>query len=444
MSTSTISDTSPVDGRLRDVLGRSALRLAGLLVLLLTAALVASLATWNVDDPSFTHAADTPVANLLGVPGAVAADLGMQFLGLGVLGLVFPLIVVGWRLSRPEPAAAAVPAAACLGRRNAAALGRLSCLPVVAQWPLPTGLGGAAGDLVISAAEWLVGGSPSAGLYAAMTVVFGGLSLGLLWASCMGGQARPVARAQRRTAAAKAPRRMSSRDDEESPSRGLAQLAAGALAHMSLAARAAVRRRLAHPPQAARPASRDSGRRELARREPAPAPLASPAPVVPRAPLQLATRREPQFGGAPASRAPEPAVFEADTFEDEDEGLDAVPAPLPSVRAPQPVAAPAPERIAPLRQPPTLRIPDSWKFGRKSAAKAEEPHFEPVAEAEIDEDECEADFKAPAAPSLIQPPVRPIVQAASAKPKAAPRVLGQAPRQAAAAVDTFELPRWSC
>jgi hypothetical protein len=159
MSTSTISDTSPVDGRLRDVLGRSALRLAGLLVLLLTAALVASLATWNVDDPSFTHAADTPVANLLGVPGAVAADLGMQFLGLGVLGLVFPLIVVGWRLSRLNPprrpfrqllawsaecCCSRPPCPACPSWRNGRCRPASAAPGAISSFPLPNGSSAAA------------------------------------------------------------------------------------------------------------------------------------------------------------------------------------------------------------------------------------------------------------------------------------------------------------
>ena len=41
-----------------------------------------ALASWSVDDPSFNHAASGPVHNLLGAPGAIAADLIMQLLGL--------------------------------------------------------------------------------------------------------------------------------------------------------------------------------------------------------------------------------------------------------------------------------------------------------------------------------------------------------------------------
>jgi S-DNA-T family DNA segregation ATPase FtsK/SpoIIIE len=257
----------------------------------------------------------------------------------------------------------------------------------------------------------------------------------------MGGQARPAALAGRR-AVAKAPRRPAVRDEEESPSRGLAQLAAGALAHMSLSAKAALRRRMARPPQAAPSVARASSRRELVRREPA------PVGVAPRPPLRGATRQEPQFGLAPAARAPEPVVFDREVdFEAADDEWGAAPAPSlvqapepvfasPAVHVPEPTTPSVPERTAPIRQPPTLRIPESWKFGRKSAVKAEEPRFEPVATAE---DEDEAEFSPPAPLPVAKAPARSIVQAAAPKPKLVPRVQGQAPRHVVTA-DTFDLP----
>ena len=41
-----------------------------------------TLASWSVDDPSFNQAASGLGRNLLGAPGAIAADLIMQLLGL--------------------------------------------------------------------------------------------------------------------------------------------------------------------------------------------------------------------------------------------------------------------------------------------------------------------------------------------------------------------------
>src|SRR3954468_13056288 len=70
----------------------------GIVVLALAAALAVALATWSVQDPSLTHATKAPVRNLLGLPGAISADLLMQLLGLSSIALLFPAAVWGWRL----------------------------------------------------------------------------------------------------------------------------------------------------------------------------------------------------------------------------------------------------------------------------------------------------------------------------------------------------------
>ncbi len=140
----------------------------------LSAALLASLITWHVDDPSLSYAVDGPARNILGRPGAAFADLAMQFFGFAVVGIVFPLALLGWNLFRLH-----------LPRRPLRQLvlwllgtltlsTALACLPIMALWPLPTGLGGAVGDLTLGIAEWFGGGTLSPGLYAALCVVIGG------------------------------------------------------------------------------------------------------------------------------------------------------------------------------------------------------------------------------------------------------------------------------
>jgi S-DNA-T family DNA segregation ATPase FtsK/SpoIIIE len=57
-----------------------------------------ALASWSVDHPSFNHAASGPVHNVLGAPGASAADLIMQLLGLSSIVFLAPPILWGWRL----------------------------------------------------------------------------------------------------------------------------------------------------------------------------------------------------------------------------------------------------------------------------------------------------------------------------------------------------------
>ena len=167
--------------------------------------MLASLVTWHVDDPSFSYAIDGPAHNLLGRPGAAFADLAMQFFGFAVVGIVFPLALSGWNLfacacraGRSASSSPGSPARCCWRPRSPAC----RCCE---QWPLPTGLGGAAGDLVLGFAEWFGGGALSGGLYAALFVVLVGLSLGLLWASCLlAAVGRCATRAARQTAAAAA------------------------------------------------------------------------------------------------------------------------------------------------------------------------------------------------------------------------------------------------
>jgi DNA segregation ATPase FtsK/SpoIIIE, S-DNA-T family len=121
-----------------------------------------ALATWNVQDPSLSHATKASVRNLLGLPGAIAADLMMQLLGLAALALVLPVAVWGWRLvtHRPIDRERLRLVLWIFGTLCAAAFA--SCLPLIARWPLPTGLGGVVGDFMLRLPA-LFNGAPLAG-----------------------------------------------------------------------------------------------------------------------------------------------------------------------------------------------------------------------------------------------------------------------------------------
>ena len=75
-------------------------RLIGMLVLAIVGLLMVALASWSVDDPSLSYATSKPVANWLGFPGAVIADISFQVLGLGVIVLLIPLALWGWSFVR--------------------------------------------------------------------------------------------------------------------------------------------------------------------------------------------------------------------------------------------------------------------------------------------------------------------------------------------------------
>src|SRR5581483_2534252 len=83
---------------LRDSLTRRLRELSGLALILLALVLALALATWSVKDPSLSHATNAPIRNMLGMPGAVVADLLMQLLGLAAIALMLPIAVWGWRL----------------------------------------------------------------------------------------------------------------------------------------------------------------------------------------------------------------------------------------------------------------------------------------------------------------------------------------------------------
>jgi S-DNA-T family DNA segregation ATPase FtsK/SpoIIIE len=134
---------------LRAAVRRRLAECGGVGLMTIAAMMIVALATWSVQDPSLSHATNAPVRNLLGVPGAISADLMMQLLGLASMYLVLPVIVWGVRLIAHRQS----------GRHWRRMLfwmaGLLfatvfaSCLPRTATWPLPTGLGGVVGDALL-------------------------------------------------------------------------------------------------------------------------------------------------------------------------------------------------------------------------------------------------------------------------------------------------------
>ncbi len=147
-SRSARSEESAIPAGLKRFLGNRMRELAGLMLLAFTVGIALALATWSADDPSLNYAVDKSPQNLLGYPGAVAADLLMQLFGLGVIGLIVPMIAWSTRwlshgeIGRPlKRALASVFGAAVLAAF-------MSVFPPPATWPLPSGLGGFAGDLL--------------------------------------------------------------------------------------------------------------------------------------------------------------------------------------------------------------------------------------------------------------------------------------------------------
>ena len=152
------SDKQPVDQIVLPLwLTRPVRAFGGLALLLICLGVGLALATWNVADPSWSHATDAGARNILGYPGAALADLLMQFFGLGAISILVPLFVWGWagllgrRLDRK-------------GRRFLFAVAGLvlssaavATLPLTPTWPLPTAMGGVTGDALLALPALLLG-----------------------------------------------------------------------------------------------------------------------------------------------------------------------------------------------------------------------------------------------------------------------------------------------
>ena len=231
---------------------RQAQRIGGLVMIALTFVAIAALATWNVADPSFSYAADNPITNAIGFPGAAFADLAMQFFGLGALFLVLPMLAWGYWLYRGElPGRTGQRALAWLAGAILAA-GVFSCYPRGATWPLPNGLGGVFGDVVLKLPGLVLGGYPTGLAAAIIGLVLCGPAIWLLAYGCgairrVEAEAQPAPRRRARTAPA-----MDAEDDDfEEDVAGGGFAFAGAVTHWWLSFRAAIDRASARHPRSA-------------------------------------------------------------------------------------------------------------------------------------------------------------------------------------------------
>ena len=322
---------------LQNFLRRQAARGLGLLILALVAFCLASLGTWNVADPSFSYATDNPVMNAMGYPGAVYSDISMQFFGLASVAGLVPavfwgvILVAGRGIDRP-------------GRRLASwilgsilAAGVAGCLTPPVTWPLPTGLGGVFGDMVLSAPAFFTGDYPTGilGVVVAAVLIGPAAWLTLYGAGVFGRSAMPAPAVEPEEAAF-------DEEELEEEDEGEGYVALGVLTHWWLYLTAFFRRHFAiHGPDA--PEEYDI-------------PSTAPAVLAARAADQK-MRIEPGFGEDD---------FDIVPFE---EGLEPRPAPRAGLvhQAPSPgqrVANPAPRPVpgARLRREAQSSLLDSGEF----------------------------------------------------------------------------------
>ncbi|NDV87431.1 DNA translocase FtsK [Aurantimonas aggregata] len=210
---------------------------AGLLGL--AAYLGVACATWTVTDPSLSQSNQNMVENWAGSSGAIVADLAMQVFGLAAallvaLPAIWGLILLSgrsidhiWRRAWYGVAGIVLAAAA------------LGCLPAPEGWPLPIGLGGVAGDIVLKFPALATGAFPEGFLAVVLALM---MAAPAAWLFLNG--AGLIDR--REAVAAPAGRRAAPQDDvdDEDPGESRFALLFGALAHTAYSARSAIGRRL--------------------------------------------------------------------------------------------------------------------------------------------------------------------------------------------------------
>ncbi|MGI9388215.1 MAG: DNA translocase FtsK 4TM domain-containing protein, partial [Methyloligellaceae bacterium] len=128
---------------------------AGLFALSLAA--WASLVSWSIHDPSLNNATREGPANWLAYWGATVADLSIQSVGLCSIALFLPLAAWGRYIAFGQIPPRAKQRLAAWPVGVIALAGGLSVLPEPDSWPLPNGLGGIVGDLILSASGFVFG-----------------------------------------------------------------------------------------------------------------------------------------------------------------------------------------------------------------------------------------------------------------------------------------------
>ncbi|CDO40881.1 FtsK/SpoIIIE family DNA translocase [Bartonella henselae] len=117
---------------------------------------VFALATWNVADPSLTHATKNEIINSMGWTGAIFSDFFMQFFGLASLGVLLPPLFWSFLLLAQKNIHNLVfrlflwvVSTTCF----LISFALMTPLAPFTNWPLPMGLGGVLGDKVLSVAS---------------------------------------------------------------------------------------------------------------------------------------------------------------------------------------------------------------------------------------------------------------------------------------------------
>ncbi|MGN7294998.1 DNA translocase FtsK 4TM domain-containing protein [Rhizobium sp. SAFR-030] len=233
---------------------RQVLALGGFALFLGLALAVAALATWNVRDPSFSYATSSAPTNILGFPGAAFADLMMQFVGLASILALLPILSWALALIVGRPVTRLPARLGSWAAGNVMGAATLGCFPAPLTWPIPNGIGGVIGDMILRFPGLFIGTYPTGTLAMILGVICAVPTAGLLLFAAgllrneerdeEGDDAEMPAPVRR-----KAHEEAADEEDDDSGFGGF--LAFGAMAHYWYTAQARMRRLLRIKPRSA-------------------------------------------------------------------------------------------------------------------------------------------------------------------------------------------------
>ncbi|MCJ7994504.1 DNA translocase FtsK [Rhizobium cremeum] len=361
---------------------RQVLALLGFLIFLALVLAVAALATWNVADPSLSYATANEPTNILGHGGAIFADVMMQFFGLASLLSLLPVLawslalITGRRLHRIPARIAAWFVGAIV---SSAVVG---CFPPPATWPIPNGIGGVFGDMILRFPSLFIGAYPTG----TVSMILGALlALPAAWlllfaAGLIGRDPLEEDEEEETLAERRKPLARTVPAEEEDDEEGPIALALGAFTHNWYTIRARARRLLGMKPV------------DRSRHFEQPYDFNDDEfgtlnePIRPKAPNSL-ERREPSLDGAPRVLAPKrhlvsPPPISVDSDDDYDDppfDLDDMPPrpagilPDDSGWSPSPPTARGADRPAPRVAAPAPRPKQGARIERDAQASLLRP-----------------------------------------------------------------------
>lgn len=150
-------DPQHLNPTVREGIGSQFSVLAGLGLLIAVGFCFASLATWAVTDPSLSYANGGKVTNLLGYPGAIFADLAIQFFGLASAIALIPPALWGWSKLLQRSLASLKKSLFYWVISILVSAAAFSCLSTPENWPLPVNLGGVIGDMILKVPAFFLG-----------------------------------------------------------------------------------------------------------------------------------------------------------------------------------------------------------------------------------------------------------------------------------------------